>query len=138
MKKLEDISKRNIFEIPDGYFDQLPLKIQSRVENSKASARSIPSFGIVVRYAIPLVVVGVVAGYLLWPKPASQHDILASVSTENLINFLNESDISTEDLLDLAKLDEMEADSLNSLVNANFKIEDVDFNEMQDVLDDEL
>ncbi len=138
MKKLEEISKKNIFEVPDGYFDRLPLKIQAKVESAKPSTSSSPSFALVFRYALPLVLVGI-AAYLFWPKPnQSQDDLLASISTESLISFLNETDMSTEDLIEFAKLDETEADSLNAIVNSNFKIEDVDLNEMQDVLDNEL
>jgi hypothetical protein len=138
MKKLEDIPKRNIFEVPDAYFDQLPLKIQAKVESTQPSTSVIPAFGLVFRYAFPVILVGI-AAYLFWPtSKGNQDDLLASVSTESLISFLNETDLSTEDLIDLAKLDETEADSLNAVVNSNFKIEDVDLNEMQDVLDNEL
>lgn len=139
MKKLDDIPKRNIFEVPDGYFDRLPLKIQARVESTKPSTGSSPFFSFALRYAIPVVLVGMVAAYMFWPKPyQNQDELLASVSTESLVSFLNETDISTEDLIELAKLDETEADSLNAIVNSNFNIEDVDLNEMQDVLDNEL
>ena len=33
--KLEDIKKKNIYTVPDKYFDQLPTRIQSRVNEQK-------------------------------------------------------------------------------------------------------
>jgi hypothetical protein len=75
----------------------------------------------------------------MWPKTnPGQDELLASVSSEHLIEFLNETDLSTEDLLEEAKLNESEADSLNAVINSNYKIEGVDLSEMQDVLDNEL
>lgn len=139
MKRLEDIPKRSIFEVPESYFDQLPLKIQAKVESTKPSASSSPLLSFALRYAIPVVFVGIITAYLFWPKPQRvQDELLASVSSESLISFLNETDLSTEDLIEFAKLDETEADSLNAVVNSNFNIENVDLNEMQDVLDNEL
>ena len=34
MKKLEDIPKKEIFDVPDGYFEKLPGKIQARISGS--------------------------------------------------------------------------------------------------------
>lgn len=137
MKKLEDIPKNNIFEVPDGYFDRLPSKIQARIEKSNPQFHSVSVFSFSLRYAVPVVLLGI-ATYLFWPKPDADHDLLASVSSEQLVAYLNETDMSTEDLLEEAKLSEVEADSLNAVINSNYKIEGVDLSEMQDVLDSEL
>ncbi len=138
MKKLEDISKRNIFEVPDGYFDKLPSKIQARIEQNQPERSAFSVFSFSLRYAMPALVIGL-AVYLIWPKTTSKgEDLLASVSTEHLVAFLNETDMSTEDLLEAANLNENEADSVNTFVNSNYKIEGVDLNEMQDVLDNEF
>ena len=138
MKKLEEISKKNIFEVPVDYFDRLPLKIQARIEKAQPATISSPAFSFALRFAFPAVLIGV-AAYLFWPKPdAGNEELLASVSSEHLVSYLSETDISTEDLLEYANLDELEADSLNAVVNSNYMIEGVDLNEMQDVLDNEL
>jgi hypothetical protein len=137
MKKLEDIPKNNIFEVPDGYFDRLPSKIQARIEKTQPETHAVSIFSFTLRYAVPVMLLGL-ATYLFWPKADSDHDLLASVSSEQLVAYLNETDISTEDLLEEAQLNEVEADSLNAVINSNYKIEGVDLSEMQDVLDSEL
>jgi hypothetical protein len=138
MKKLEDIPKRNIFEVPEGYFDRLPLQIQSRIEKEAPNKITLPSFSLSWQYAIPVLAIGF-AAYILWPTSKPEQDsLLASVSTEHLVAYLNETDISTEDLLEETSLNETDADSLNAVINSNYKIEGVDLNEMQDVLDNEL
>jgi hypothetical protein len=53
MKKLEDISKKNIFEVPDGYFEKLPGIIQARV----AKPESTPWFVPTLKFALPIVAV---------------------------------------------------------------------------------
>ena len=59
VKKLEDIPKKNIYEVPEGYFDKLPGIIQSRVAKEETIRK--PFFVHSLRYAIPAMVVAIVA-----------------------------------------------------------------------------
>jgi hypothetical protein len=131
MKKLEDISKKQVFEVPEGYFEKLTSTIQARVAE-KESRRAIPFLPEVVRYALPaLVLVGV--GIFWFQNNASQKDaesILASVSTEDLVAYLNDSEISTDELMNAAEFDEDDLDDIESEVY-KLHFEDLDLEDMQ-------
>ena len=136
MKKLEDIPKKNIFEVPDGYFDRLPMKIQARVETTDKT-RPIPIWNLALRYALPVVIVGFALFYYFKPKPDQTENLLASISNENLIAYLDESDIEESDLLEIANFNESDADSLSQYLNDNL-LGDLDVNEFKGVLENEL
>src|SRR5258706_2946393 len=116
MKKLDDIPKKNIFEVPDGYFDRLPLKIQARVETTKQT-HTLPVWNLALRYAMPIVIVGFALAYFLKPTTPETEEILASISNEHLVAYLQESDISESDLLEIANFNETDADSLSQHLN---------------------
>ena len=56
MKKLEDISKENIYKIPEGYFDKLPGIIQSRTALKNQAETSLAFLMPALRYSIPVLV----------------------------------------------------------------------------------
>lgn len=114
MKRLEDIPKKNIFETPEGYFDELPNIIQTRVAE-KSTASPIPSFGLVLRYAIPVVVVAFTLFFVFRQNDTigSPNEMLATVSSEELTYYLIESDFTTDELLDLVDLSDSDIDALN-------------------------
>ncbi len=116
MKKLDDIPKTNIFEVPDGYFDRLPMKIQARVETAKET-HSLPVWNLAVRYALPIVIVGLALVYFLRPIGHQTEELLANISNEHLIAYLNETDMSVNELLDIANFNESDADSLSQHLN---------------------
>jgi hypothetical protein len=102
MKKLEDIPKKEIFEVPDGYFERLPERIQTRISGSISSTENSFIFRYKLQYALPLIIV--VATGIYWfsaaDQPENVESLLASVQTEQLVAYLGESDITTEDLLE--------------------------------------
>jgi len=100
MKKLEDIPKNHPFKVPEGYFDRLPGIIQSRVAEKSTVKESKPYFRYALQYALPVLILAVVAViYLEPPAPEDVDTMLASVSTEQLATYLEESEITTEELL---------------------------------------
>lgn len=114
--KLEDIPKKNVFNTPEGYFDKLPGVIQSRIAEKQAQPATAGSFVWVLRYALPVLAVGF-ALFLIFRQSdptSTPEDLLATVSTEDLTFYLVESDLTTEDLLDMANLQEDEIDALNN------------------------
>jgi len=136
MKKLDDIPKKNIFEVPDGYFDRLPMKIQARAEITKET-HSIPVWNLAVRYALPIVIVGFALVYFFKPRAHQTEELLAEVSNEHLVAYLSETDINLNDLLEIANFNEFDADSLNQHLH-NTLLGDFDVNEFKSVLENEL
>ena len=132
MKKLDDIPKKNIYEVPDGYFEKLPTIIQSRIV-AKEYARK-PFFVYSLRYAIPVLTLAIVA--LIWLRNDTNNmnaeQILASVDTSSLIAYLEESDVTTDELLESFSLSTEEVTAIESDVyDLN-----VDQNELDELLDE--
>lgn len=128
MKKLEDIPKNNPFSVPDGYFDKLPGMIQARIEAGTVR-KEVPYLRYALQYAMPVITLIIVAIIYLTPKANTYNDILASVSTEQLAVYLSDSDLTTDDILDSAELDEESADAIETDVYFN----DIDFNTIDEV-----
>src|SRR5258705_2587800 len=117
MKKLDDLPKTNIFEVPDGYFEGLPMRIQARLEKPAQASR--PVWHLAFRYALPSVIVVFALFYFLRPKSFEAEELLASISSEHLIAYLHDSDINEGDLIDAAHFDEEDADSLSRQLTNN-------------------
>lgn len=111
--KLEDLPKKNVFKAPEGYFDKLPGILQSRIAEKETKPSREASFGWVLRYALPLLVVGIALVLIFRQPDANPEELLATVSAEELTAYLVESDLSTEELLDFVVLDEYDIDALN-------------------------
>ncbi|MDZ7645881.1 MAG: hypothetical protein U5K54_01170 [Cytophagales bacterium] len=95
MKKLEDISKNNIFEVPDGYFEKLPGIIQSRVAKYRTYTLVCTS----LKFAFPMV--AVLAFGIFWYSSQSQNTIeeqLAAIQTEQLVAYLDDATLNFDDL----------------------------------------
>lgn len=120
MKKLEDIPKNNPFSVPDGYFERLPGVIQSRIAEGNAEKQTRPYFRYALGFALPLVVLIIVAVLYLTPKGNENYnDILSTVSNEQLAAYLADSDITTDDILESSELDEEGAEAIEAEVYFN-------------------
>jgi hypothetical protein len=116
MKKLEDIPKKEIFNVPEGYFDKLPTQIQSRV-----AGREKRDFTFVgnLKYALPIVTLLVVGIFWFYPMRQQQQDstaMLATVNTEDLVAYLNESDLSTDEVLESVDFNAIDLDDIEENV----------------------
>ncbi|MFN8808304.1 MAG: hypothetical protein ACK5WO_02040, partial [Cyclobacteriaceae bacterium] len=96
MKKLEDIPKKNVFDVPDGYFEKLPGVIQSRVAKPERQANWNP--WLITRVAVPvLLLVG--AGIFWFSQPqriTGYADIeyeLGQIDQEQLSLFLDDNEL---------------------------------------------
>jgi len=135
--KLEDIKKKNIYTVPDKYFDQLPTKIQSRVNEKK------PVFGIsfkwnlILKVAAPAFAVILILFYFGINDNSSNlsaDDLLAQVSSEDLIAYLETTDITTDDIIEELDLSTIELD----FYNEDPILQDIDMDEHGlDILYDE-
>ncbi|CAN5493826.1 hypothetical protein BH10BAC4_BH10BAC4_16780 [soil metagenome] len=136
MKKLEDIPKKDIFEVPDGYFDRLPGVIQARVAGTKRESVWLPYLTQSLKYALPVVVIGVVSFfYLSKPQEQSAEMMIASINSGQLVAYLEDSDISTDDLLENIPLNHDEADAIqqNSM---EISVGDADLEDLSNELGD--
>jgi hypothetical protein len=127
MKKLEDISKENIFRVPDGYFEKLPGVIQARVAKPEPKNWFAPAF----RFAMP--VVALVLALAIWftsQQGNSMEEQLNEIQTEELMAYLEESDLSADVLteeIDWSENDlyELEETVLSSLEPIDITIEEL-------------
>lgn len=121
MKRLEDIPKKSIFRVPEGYFDQLPTTIQSRIaERRSTSTRFAVSFSL--KYALPVVALVVVG--IFWLRPErSLEEKLDEIDTEQIALYLENTErIDIDD--DPTGLTSFELDELENAV-----LSDMEYNE---------
>lgn len=134
MKKLEDIPKKQVFDVPEGYFEKLPGIIQSRVASEAKEKYTQPVFSYAMRYAIPLVLV--FALVVFWfnreVNVISAESILASIETEDLVAYLDDADLSTDELLEDVVLDSNDVDEIEGEV---YGFEQID-EDIEDLLDE--
>jgi hypothetical protein len=133
MKKLEDIPKKSVFKVPDGYFDQLPTVIQARMAEGKRSPLS-GVFGFSLKYALPVIVLVVAGVFWFRPDPSIERQ-LNDIDAEQIALYLDDSysgeiNVGTED--SQAGWTEEELNELEDDVYSNME----DGNEIEDILDD--
>lgn len=102
MKKLEDIPKAQPFQVPDNYFEDLPMRIQARIQKPESRSVWAGEWGLALKLAIPILIIGIGA-VLFWPRVPLSNDPLASldsVPTSELLAYLEADEISTEEILE--------------------------------------
>lgn len=131
MKKLEDIPKKQIFEVPEGYFEKLPGIIQSRVVKPQLERSWWFTYRYSLRFALPAVIL--LAAGIFWfnssQTDVTAENILASIQTEDLITYLNEGDLTTEELLEHVELDAEDVSTIEESVY-EFQFSDSDLEEI--------
>jgi hypothetical protein len=133
MKKLEDISKKNIFEVPDGYFDRLPGVIQSRIATKP---RETFQWAMSLKYAIPVILLAVVG--IFWFNNASVNsnaveDQLETIQEDQLSLYLADADLSTEDLAETITWSE---EDLMELEDEVYSIVEISSEQLENVLNE--
>ncbi len=103
MKKinLNELDRKQPFKAPDGYFEELPSIIQSKAVDSDKRAQ--PWEMPVIRWvAVPAMIIAIVIFSIL-PNDENNNpdELLAEVSTEELVAYLESTDMSTVDLLEM-------------------------------------
>jgi hypothetical protein len=128
MKKLEDIEKKDIFKVPDGYFESLPSIIQSRVAEKREAWN--PALVLGLRYALPVLVLSLSLLWFFKAEPeASPEKLIASVSSEDIAEYLNSMDITSDDFLESLDYSQINADSLD-LYELDIPLNDADMNDL--------
>lgn len=132
MKKLENIPKKNIYKVPEGYFDQLPMVLQARIEALQPKAQPKPWLQYSFRYALPMVILAAATIFLFKPRQSEVEKLLASVSTTELVAYLQETTLTTEDLLEDYEFDEASAEAIEQEVYFGFNLRLDDLNVLDD------
>jgi len=121
--KLEDIHKDNIFKVPDNYFEDFPDRLHKRIAEKEAVR---PTPVIRMRTLINIAAAAVILFFVIYgisllsTRSSSAERILSNISSEELINYLVESDMSTDELLEsldisiIASIDDPLTDELIS------------------------
>jgi len=125
MGQLENIPKKEFFRVPDGYFDKLPSKIQARIETSKPDHAFQPALRLALLCAIPLVLVAASLFFYFGHRPDTE-SMLASVETADLIQYLQGSDMTTEEVLAIVDLSAEEVESFENEVY-DLDVSDADY-----------
>lgn len=121
MKKLDEIPKQNIFQVPEKYFDELPGIIQTRTSSTTTSPRA-AYFTFAIRYALPALTLTL--ALVLWfnyrqgpdDNPGNAEEMLASIDTASLVSYLEENGITTEDLIEAVDLSANELSEIENTV----------------------
>lgn len=137
MKKLEDIPKKDVFEAPEGYFEQLPLLIQSRIEKKKTWQEQF-QWKPVLQYATPVLILTMgLVWFLNMGNAESTEEMLASVSSYDIENYLSDADMTTEDLLDHIDFRQVQIDSMEFDIPA-LELDETEIDELLNELDTEI
>ena len=133
MKRLDEIPKKTLFEAPEGYFEKLPSRIQARIAKPEPAA----AWGkLALRYAIPVAVLGAAAIFFLTSRPSlSPEEVIASIDSEQLVAYLQDSEVNTDDLLDVIALEPAEVESIEMNALGDFIVDDVTVDEWVDGYD---
>jgi hypothetical protein len=113
MANLDDIPKKTFFTTPENYFDKLPGRIQSRITEADTGARRNRVVTYALQYALPIIVVFALVLFYRSSNPDAE-TILATVDTEELIIYLQESGMTTEELLDNVEFTQEELEAIEN------------------------
>lgn len=133
--KLEDLPKKQVFNAPDGYFDNLPQRIQQRIAES-TPRRTAWYFQYKLQYALPVIMLTIL-GIWMMPESKNSSDIeamLASVETQEILNYLDQSDLTTEELLQDGLFSNEDAESIESEVY-QLEVEDAMIDQILDEIE---
>lgn len=111
--KLEEIKKKNIYSVPEKYFDQLPTRIHSRVQERKSVFGFRFDWHLAFKLALPALAVVFIMFYFGIRNNYSDQsadELLAQVSTDDLIAYLETTDISTDEIIEELDLSDLELD----------------------------
>ncbi|MEM9340671.1 MAG: hypothetical protein AAGA66_18200 [Bacteroidota bacterium] len=129
--KLDDIEKKGQpFKAPDGYFEDLPLRIQHRIQtnaSSKVSWYGTPAFK--WAFSIATIVI-VLLSVTFFDSSQSTEDLLAEIPEEELLAYVDQMSFDEEEILtafegDIQSLDFAESATLNDLDIENESLEDL-------------
>lgn len=106
--KLDDIDKKEVFKVPDGYFEDLPMQIQKRItETPKRQTLRIPSWSLALAASILLLLTFI---FIFPNNNPTAEELLAEISQDEIVAYLDLIDL---DEYDIASAIGDEANELN-------------------------
>lgn len=136
--QINDLKKGNIFKVPESYFDDLPMRIQSRIEKPKSIWEQ-PTLSFSLKFALPTIAIVLIAyfGFLRSPSLPEYESILKEISTEEIVDYLAYSDITTDEMLDNFDLEilSMEIFGSDDIIFEDEDIDDQDLIEIYEELE---
>jgi hypothetical protein len=134
VKRLEDIPKKQPFTVPEGYFDDLPMRIQARIQKPETHPFWSTNWGLSLKLTVPVLAIGVVA-ILFWNIPTQSKDPFAKLDTipsEQLLAYLESDAITTEEVIENVTFTNS---SIHNLYSEEDGITPSDINEMVQLYD---
>lgn len=118
MKRLEDIPKKQSFKVPDGYFEDLPMRIQARIEAEKPKPVVSFNYGkLALRYALLAILIGIVS-VVLWNNYATKTEdpllALDNIPAEQLVAYLENDEVTADDILEHAAFSNTMVDEMQT------------------------
>ena len=113
--KLDELPKKEVYSVPENYFNELPSIIQARVIESEKAASPQLIWSSALRYALPVLALIMMLVYFGTRIKNSDIDVQAMIDeipTEELISYITESEITTDELLSLIDLNELDVDGM--------------------------
>jgi hypothetical protein len=136
--KLDDINKKNIFKVPDNYFEDFPDRLQKRIAETKKE-KQVPV--IRLRTIINIAAAAVILIFAVYGvnqfrnQPNSVDQLLSDISSDEMINFLVESEISVDEFLENLDISIIASDEY-SFSEELFPSESIDEETIDNLLDE--
>ncbi len=111
--KLEDINKKNIYTVPEKYFDQLPGRVQVRIQAKKPEGIFALNWSLTYKIAVPALAMVMLVFYFWYDGPEniqSVESLLTQVATDDLVAYLETTDITTEEIIESIDFDNIDLD----------------------------
>ncbi|MFC0183739.1 hypothetical protein SAMN04515674_11119 [Pseudarcicella hirudinis] len=138
---LGDIKKENIFQVPEGYFDDLPSIIQAKAVKSKSSTMTVTwsarrTWGSVAACSA----IAILGYFTLMPKQGSiGEESLNGVKNQEIVSYLSQQGVPNHDIIEHLDKVDLEGDQAPEMLN-NLGISNKDILENVDVsnVDEEI
>ena len=114
--KLEDINKKNIYSVPDKYFDRLPGRVQARIEAKKPREIFTLNWSLTYKVAAPALAMVMLVLFFWFDGPAksqSAESLLAQIDTDDLVAYLQTTHITTEEIIESIDFSDIDMDLSN-------------------------
>jgi hypothetical protein len=106
--KLEDINKDKPFKVPDQYFEEFPERLMDRIrkesekDRGKVNRGRMISLPAMIKMAVAASILALITFgiYQINFEGRSPDQLLAEVPTESLIAYLEESELSVDELIE--------------------------------------
>lgn len=126
-RSLDEIKNSNPFTVPEGYFDSLTGRIQARIQVVEPKQR--PIFISVLKWSmVPAMVLVGFIWYMSNPTSLTPDELLAEVSNEEIMYYLDQSGLDESELITLLGDDADFSTGLEGI--------ELDENGLQDLLDE--